>query len=368
MDSVLDNPLRIRDVDRSDMLVDLTKTPEYCMDAVERALAVKVPETVAPKNVFVVGMGGSAIGGEILRDWLRDELPVSIEVCRDYILPAYVDKNSLVFVNSYSGNTEETLSAFLEAKQRQCTIVAVTSGGLLERFCSKLDVPCVKVPSGLQPRAAIPYLFFPLPVLMSKMGLISDIDKELEETVQVLKSLTEANAPDVPTEKNIAKQVAQKLHGTIPVVYGFRQYGSVAQRLKAQFNENSKVPSKAEVFPELNHNETVGYMAPEMLVKQLSVLLIRDKEEPAEIRNRIEATKSLVFSRAGKTLELWAEGKGKLAKMFSVICKGDYTSVYLAVLQGVDPSPVKIIDRVKAELAKRNRMKERFEVELEKLE
>ena len=368
MVNVLDQQDKIEKIDRSNMLGDMLETPDYCRDAIKRAKQVKVPEGVNPRNIVVVGMGGSAIGGEILHDWLRDTLPFSIEVCRDYTLPAYVNKETLVFVNSYSGNTEETLTAFLTATHRKCTVAAVTSGGQLEAFCKKLKVPHTVIPSGLQPRAAIPYMFFPLPVLLEKMGILSNIETELEEAIKALEQTAKANAPDVPTKSNKAKQIATELNGTFPVVYGFSQYSSIANRLKAQFNENSKVPSKSEVFPELNHNETVGYDAPETLTKKLSILLIRDPQEPLEIRNRIEATTNLVFGRAIKVLEIWAEGKGKLAKMLSVMCVGDFASVYLAILQNKDPSPVKIIDNVKSELAKKTRMKEKFEAELTKLE
>ena len=367
MVTFLDKPERVKEVDRSDMLGDLVKTPDYCRDAIKRAKQVSVPERVNPKNIVVVGMGGSAIGGEILHDWLRDTLPIPIEVCRDYTLPAYVNKDTLVFVNSYSGNTEETLTAFLAAIHRKCTVTAVTSGGQLGSFCKKLQVPHMIIPSGLQPRVAIPYMFFPLPVLMEKLGILSNIDDELEEAIQVLERVAKANSPDVPTANNRAKQLAQELMETIPVIYGFRQYSSIAQRLKAQFNENSKVPSKSEVFPELNHNETVGYEAPESLTKKMSIILIRDPEEPPEIRNRIETTTNLVFNRANKVLEITAEGTGKLAKMFSVMCTGDFASVYLAILQNRDPTPVNIIVRVKSELAKKTRMKEKFEAELAKL-
>ncbi len=367
MVTVLDKPERVKEVDRSDMLDDLVKTPNYCRDAIKRAKQVSMPEKVNPKHIVVVGMGGSAIGGEILHGWLRDTLPIPIEVCRDYTLPAYVNKDTLVFVNSYSGNTEETLTAFLAAIRRKCTVTAVTSGGQLGSFCKKLQVPYMIIPEDLQPRAAIPYLFFPLPVLMEKMGIISDIDDELEEAIQTIERVVKANAPNVPTKNNSAKQLATELIDTIPVVYGFRHYGSVAQRLKTQFNENSKVPSKYEVFSELNHNETVGYEAPESLTKKLSIILIRDPQEPPEIRSRIETTTKLVFSRANKVLEIMATGKGKLAKMFSVLCTGDFVSVYLAILQNKDPTPVNIIDRVKSELAKKTRMKERLEAELAKL-
>ncbi len=367
MVTVLDKPEKLKEVDRSGMLDDLVKTPNYCRDAIKRAKQVNVPEAVKPKNIVIVGMGGSAIGGEILHDWLRDTLPIPIEVCRDYTLPAYVNKDTLVFVNSYSGNTEETLTAFLTAMQRKCTVISVTSGGQLEAFCKKLQIPHVIIPSDLQPRVALPYTFFPLPVIMEKLGILSNIDEQLEEAIYVLEKVAKANAPTVPTNKNRAKQLATELLGTIPIIYGFRQYNSIAHRLKAQFNENSKVPSKSDSFPELNHNETVGYEAPEALNKKHSIILIRDPQEPPEIRNRIETTTDLVFNRAKTVMEIDVKGEGKLAKMFSVLCTGDFASVYLAILQNKDPTPVKIIDKVKSELAKKSGMKERFDAELAKL-
>jgi glucose/mannose-6-phosphate isomerase len=363
MVAILDGLKKVKEVDKSDMLSLLVKTPYCCRDAIKRTKQTSLPTKVKPKNIVIVGMGGSAIGGEILKDWLRDDLPIPIEVSRDYILPAYVNKDTLVIANSYSGNTEETLSAFLAAKKRNCMTIAITSGGQLEAFCKKLQVPHVSIPKGLPPRVAVPYLFFPLPVLMKKIGILSNKGDELEETIQVLEEISMANSISAPTETNKAKKLAQELMGTIPIIYGFRQYGAIAHRLKTQFNENSKIPAKHDVFPELNHNETVGWEAPETLTKNFSVILIRDPEEPLEIRNRIETTTSLAFSRAKKVLEIEAEGQGKLARMFSVLCVGDFASVYLAILQGKDPTPVKIIDRVKKELAKAN-ITEKFETEI----
>jgi glucose/mannose-6-phosphate isomerase len=367
MGTILENQERIKEVDKSGMLGHLVKTPDYCRDAIRRTEQTTVPTKVKPKNIVIVGMGGSAIGGEILQDWLRDELPIPLEVCRNYTLPAYVNKDTLVFANSYSGNTEETLSAFLAAIRRKCTTIAITSGGQLETFCKKLQVPHVMIPTGLPPRAAVPFLFFPIPVLMEKMGILSNIKNELEEAIRVLERVGKANTASVPTKTNKAKKLAQELTGTVPIIYGFSQYSAIAHRLKTQFNENSKVPSKHDVFPELNHNETVGWEAPATLTKKFSIILIRDPEEPPEIRNRIETTTSLAFNRAKKVLEIDAKGKGKLAKMFSVLCIGDFASVYLAILQNKDPTPVKIIDSVKRELAKNTSMAKKFEAELASL-
>jgi glucose/mannose-6-phosphate isomerase len=367
MFTILDDQKRVKEVDMSNMLNHLFKTVDYCRDARNRAEQTNVPTKVEPKNIVIVGMGGSAIGGEILKDWLRDELPIPIEVNRDYTLPAYVDKYTLVFANSYSGNTEETLSSFLDALRRKCTTVAITSGGQLKTFCKKLQVPHVTIPSGLPPRVAVPYLFFPLPVLLEKMGILPYMGEEMEEAIKVFERVSKANSLDVTTENNMAKQLANELINTIPIVYGFRQYGAIAHRLKTQFNENSKLHSKHDVFPELNHNETVGWEAPEALTKNYSVILIRDPKEPPELRDRIDTTKSLVFSRAKKVLEINAEGKSRLAKMLSVLCVGDYTSIYLAILQNKDPTPVRVIERVKKELAKKSRITEKFETEIKDL-
>jgi glucose/mannose-6-phosphate isomerase len=368
MVTLLDQPEKVKKIDKGDMLSSrLMKTPDYCRDAVKLAKQVKVPEKVKQKNIVIAGMGGSAIGGEILQDWLREELPIPIEVCKDYVLPAYANEDTLFFANSYSGNTEETLSAFVEAIRRRCLVIAITSGGHLLSFSEKLRVPHMIIPSQLPPRVAIPYLFFPLPVLLERMGVLSGREKEIEETIRVIKMVGEENSLETPAEDNTAKKLALELIGTIPVVYGFRQYQAVARRLKTQFNENSKVPSKHDVFPELNHNETVGWEAPEKLTKNCSIILIRDPDEPPEIRNRIETTKSLALHKAKKVLEIHASGKAKLAKMFSVLRIGDFTSIYLAILQNVDPTPVKIIDRIKMEMTKRFDVTEKLQAEIQRL-
>ncbi len=367
MVTFLDQPEKVKTIDKSDMLSHLTKTPYYCQDAINRAIQVRVPKKVKLKNIIIAGMGGSAIGGEILRDWLRDKLPKPIDVCKDYTLPAFAGKGTVFFANSYSGNTEETLCAFLEAVRRKCLTITITSGGHLLSFSKGLQVPHVVIPNHLPPRVAIPYLFFPLPILMEQMGLLSNVEENLQETVRALKKVGGENSPKIPTKDNPSKKMASDLLATIPVIYGFRQYQSIARRLKTQFNENSKVPSKHDVFPELNHNETVGWEAPETVTKNCSVILIRDNEETPEIMNRIETTKSLALHKVRKVLEIRASGKGKLAKMFSVLHTGDFISVYLAILQNIDPTPVNIIDRTKMEMKKRFDVTKMLQAEIQKL-
>jgi len=361
--TVLDRLEEIKKIDKSDILGYCVKTSIYCEDAVQRAKQVSV-RYGKPRHVVVVGMGGSAIGGEILRDWLLDELPIPVEVCRNYSLPAYANEDTLVFAISCSGKTEETLSAFVDAVKRGCKTITITSGGHLLSFSEKLRVPHVIVPSELPSRVTLPYLFFPLPILLNKLGVLQNKEKEIQETIQIVKKLSQENSPQTPTRENPSKKLALELRETIPVVYGFRQYSSIARRLKTQFNENSKVPSKHDVFPELNHNEVVGWEASEALTKHFSVLLIRDREEPPEIRHRIEATKSLVLHKAQKVLEVHARGESKLARMFSVLFVGDLASVYLAILRNTDPTPVETIGKIKEEMRKRFNAIERLKREV----
>jgi len=368
----------MKKIDKSGMLAHCLKTAEYCQDAISRAEKIEIPKKVniskkrtveykKPQHIIIAGMGGSAIGGEILRDWLQDEISISINVCNDYNLPAYTNEHSLVFAVSYSGETEEALNAFIDAIRRKCMVIAVTSGGHLLSLAKKLQLPYVIIPAGLSPRAALPYLFFPLPVFMEKMDVLTGKRSEIEETIRVIKTVIEENSPQIPVKNNFSKKLAFQLKDSVPVIYGFRQYNAIAHRLKTQFNENSKGPSRYEVFPELNHNEVVGWEASEDLTKTFSVLLIRDHNEPYEISNRIEATKSIALRRAARVIEIHAKGEGKLAKMFSILHLGDFISVYLAILRNVDPVPVKTIDEIKMAMKKKSNTIEKVKKEIQKM-
>ena len=363
--TILDQPGKTRGIDKSDMLSHCTKTAQYCQEAMRLAMQTRLPKKEQPRHILIAGMGGSGIGGEILRDWLRDDLSLPIEVCNDYTLPAYANKDTMVFAISYSGNTEETLSAFVDAIRRRCTIIAITSGGLLLSFSKRLCLPYITIPKHLPPRVALPYTFFPLPVVLNTIGVVSDVQVEIEKTIQTLRKISRENSPEIPVEDNKAKRLALELQGTVPIVYGFRQYGSIAHRLKTQFNENSKVLSSYGIFPELNHNETVGWEASEDLTKNFSVILIRDRDEPAEVKHRIEMTKLHALKKAHKILEIHATGKTKLGKMLSVLHLGDLVSVYLAILRNINPTPVRTITTIKTEMKKKFDVAKKLEAEIE---
>ena len=363
--SVLDDLERIKKIDKSKML-------SFCIDASRHYReAARLAKTVSinyckPRSVIVAGMGGSGIGGELLKDWARDRVTTPIEVCKEYSLPAYADEDTLVFVVSYSGETEESLSVFLDAVKRKCMVVCVSSGGALSKFAGKLDVPNLCVPSGMAPRATLPYLFMPLPIFLEKIGLASNVELEISETIKVLEKISCENSPEKLVSANFSKTLASDICGTIPVVYGFGTYRAVAQRLKTQFNENSKIPAKWECFPELDHNEIVGWEEVRKLADCFSIILVRDDTERIEIKQRIEVTKDLMRKEALRISEVWAKGKSSLAKMSSTICVGDFTSVYLAILRGIDPTPVKTIAVLKEKL-KQTGAKEKIIGELERI-
>ncbi|MGB9713722.1 MAG: bifunctional phosphoglucose/phosphomannose isomerase [Candidatus Bathyarchaeales archaeon] len=348
---ILDNVDEIKRIDKGDMLSFCVNASKHFSEAAKLAKTAKINYS-KPRKVIVAGMGGSAIGGELLKDWAMDKIAVPIEVCREYALPAYADKDALVFVVSYSGETEESLSAFLHAVKRKCMTFCISSGGTLLKFAEKLNVPYLRLPSGFPPRAALPYLFLPLPIILENASLVSGVTKEVSDAVKTLKQTGHANSPEKPLKENFSKTLAVNIDGTVPVVYGFGVYRAVAKRFKQQFNENGKIPSKCEAFPELNHNEIVGWEEAGKLAECFSAIFIRDQNETPEIRHRIEATRELLPKNLLKVFEVWSVGENPLAKMLSTILVGDFTSVYLAILRGIDPTPVKTIAKLKSKMEK----------------
>jgi glucose/mannose-6-phosphate isomerase len=362
--SILDDTDKIAKIDKGNMLQYCVTAAKHYREAEKAAqkISLKYPK---PESIIVAGMGGSAIGGELLKDWAREKAKTPIEVNRDYSLPAYANQKTLTLIVSYSGETEETLSTFLDAVKRKCMIFCVSSGGTLLEYAEKLSAPYVRVPAGMPPRAALPYLFVPLLVAMDKMQIVSGVSEELSEATKLLSSISGENAPIVPVKYNPAKTLAVGINGSVPITYGFGVFRGVAQRFKTQFNENSKMPSKWEYFSELNHNEIVGWEEAGETAQCFSTIFIRDKQEPAEIRTRIETTRELMPA-ASKKFEVWSRGSSELAKMLSTVLEGDFTSVYLAILRSVDPTPVNTISLLKQKMKQRG-TKEKIIRELAKI-
>ncbi len=343
---VLDDIEKIRAVDKSGMINFCVEAPKHYRQAIDITQQITVNYPV-PDNIIVAGMGGSAIGGDLLKDWARNRLIVPIEVNREYYLPQYADKKTLVILTSYSGDTEESLSAFRDALKRECMVYCISSGGALLKYAKKHGVPYLQVPGGMPPRAALPYMLVPLLVFMEKAGLVKGVKEELDEAVKLLEKISNENGPETTAIYNFAKNVAENIGDSTPCAYGFGVFRSVAQRFKQQFNENSKSASKWETFPELDHNEIVGWEGRGEQCKWFSVIFIRDVDEPVEIESRIETTKAIMERTGLVMFDLEVQGKSTLAKMLSTVVIGDFISVYLAVLRGTDPTPVRSINYLK---------------------
>ncbi|WP_242847559.1 bifunctional phosphoglucose/phosphomannose isomerase [Syntrophomonas zehnderi] len=305
------------------------------------------------QNILVSGLGGSAIGGDILRSYAFSQAAIPVIVNRDYDIPAFVGPQSLVLAVSYSGNTEETLSAYRQAERAGANIIVVSGGGKLSSLAREDGNMVVEIPAGLSPRAATGYLFCPLALILEELGLLSGVSKDLAETSRVLADLKEEINPAVDYDQNIARQLAGEMKGRIPVIWGSSAHSEVAAwRWKAQINENAKSPAYYNVFPELNHNELVGFEAPGDLISQILIVILRDPGDHERVKKRIDISRQVIESRVAKVMEVEARGNSFLARFYSLVYIGDYTSYYLALEYGINPTPVEVIDYLKAELNK----------------
>ena len=364
---ILDDKEAISALDRNGLFRDEFDFSQNLRKAVEKVKAFTLPEKVKVgqrvicykdvENVVLAGMGGSAIAGDILKDWIGNEIAVPMETVRGYYLPAYLNEKSLVFFISYSGNTEETLSCMLDAAKRGCQIISISSNGALGRVTQALGLPLIELPKMAAARASLPYLFTPLPYLLAQLQVLSmkRVEREMSGAIEVVDKMTRELAIEVPVEENLAKKVALEIFGTIPIVYCYSPYKSVGLRFKCQVNENCKLPARCDVFPELNHNEIMGWEAPEDILRRYTLVLLRDLEmEPLEVKARIEVLKEKFFSKKAKSvIEIEPQGKTPLAKIFSLIFVLDVVSMYLAVLYGRDPVASETFQILKYEATER---------------
>ncbi|MGB8708079.1 MAG: bifunctional phosphoglucose/phosphomannose isomerase [Dehalococcoidia bacterium] len=326
--------------------------PQQCRTAWDKAKEFQLPRDYANiDKVVILGMGGSAIGGDLVRSLFSSKKKPIIFVSRDYDLPAFVDDKTLIIASSYSGNTEETLSAFSQALDKKCKKLAMTTGGRLKALAEDAKVPVFVINYIAQPRAAVGYGFMSLIAFLQKLGLLEDKTAEVKAMIQDLDKLLEELKETVPTGSNRAKQLATKLHGKIAVIYGAGILSEVAHRWKTQINENSKAWAFYEVFPELNHNAVVGYQFPQELASKIYVVLLRSSSLHPRILIRYQVTSELLEQSGISHETIDSRGKSELSQMMGLIYLGDWTSYYLAILNETDPTPVKAIDYLKKRLS-----------------
>ncbi len=335
----------IKEVDKGDMFSLTLRMPED----IEQALAdfgTRTFPRFTPANIVLAGMGGSAIGGDIAYSLLREELPAPFYVVREYNLPSFISRRTLFFAVSYSGNTEETISAYMEAKSKEARCIVISSGGKLKEIAG--DDVYLPLPSGMPPRFAFPFIFVSIVKSLESMGIVRERN-DWKETVEVLRELREDLAPHTPSPDNEAKKLAYSLWRKLPLLYASSPllFG-VALRWKTQLNENAKAHAYVDLFPELQHNEIMAWESREK-VANFAVVLLRDKGENDRIKKRVEITKELIGDKA-EIYEVWTKGQSKLARVFSLLYLGDFLSLYLAVLYHFDPQEIDFINYIKNKL------------------
>jgi len=348
----LDDATKWAELDTAGMRERMQELPRQCADAWMMVGEMDLPDAYRdPGLVAIVGMGGSAIGGALLAALVADECPVPILSVGGYELPACIGESALVVVSSYSGNTEETLSAAAQAVERGSRVLAMTTGGELAALARERGWPLIHFSYESAPRAALGYSFTLLLGVLGRLGVLRDYGADLEEAVAVMEEWQRELAPEVPVPRNPAKRMAGQLLDRLPVVYGAGFLGPVARRWKTQFNENSKNWAFWEKLPELNHNAVVGYGLPDGVRERVSVLFLRSPLDLPRIQSRWEVTKELLLQEGVMVDEVWGRGRSRLAQMLSLVHFGDYVSLYLAWMNGTDPSPVPPIDYLKERLA-----------------
>ncbi|MEW5747878.1 MAG: bifunctional phosphoglucose/phosphomannose isomerase [Candidatus Thermoplasmatota archaeon] len=346
---MLDDVKRMASVDSRDMLGAVESMSEHLAEGVRRGRKAGPPKC-SPDSVVVCGMGGSAIGGDVLRAWLATDVDIRCEVARGYSVPRHVGRQSLVVVSSYSGNTEESLSMLEDARARTSRIVTVSSGGRLAEMAASLSLPHVAVPSGMVPRASFGYMFGALLGVVERAGIASP-GKQLDEAARVLAQVNGRCSRGVQTQDNPAKRMAHELHGSVPVVIGHGLSAPVARRWANQMNENAKSAAFASELPEMDHNEVVFWAADPRSQGFSAVFLDHDFSD-ARMARRLEATREMVCSRSAAHV-VRATGRSPLAQIMSLVSVGDYISVYSAVLRGEDPSTTEPIERLKDIISKK---------------
>lgn len=301
------------------------------------------PSKKTIRNIVLIGLGGSGFSGEIVKSYLADKAKVPFLICREYEVPKYVGKNTLLLACSYSGNTEETLSAFEMAEAQGAEIVCITSGGKLLSLAQEKGLNHIVIPTGYPPRAAAGFAFVQQLEILHKYKLIANYRKDVAIATKVISDFKDHNA---------AQKVAAGMKGKFLFLYSSIQFESIAIRWRQQIEENGKQLASYHIVPEMNHNELVGWKQPAELMKYAHVTFLESSYDHARVKLRMDLNKQIIKEHTPNVITLKAKGRGFLAQLMYMLHFGDWVSLYLAEENNEDPSPVKVIDYLKNELSK----------------
>jgi glucose/mannose-6-phosphate isomerase len=349
---MLDDLNFISNIDKSNQIDNLKKLPNHIVESINIVESCEINKLFKVNNIIFNGMGGSAIAGNFIKALLRNKFNIPIYVNRNFTMPKWANKNTLVISLSYSGNTEETIRSFKNAYQKKCKMISISSGGKLEEYSLNRGINHIKIPTGFIPRNAIAYFLFTSIKILEKIGLLNNIIKiDIEDIINTAKIVINENNKKNPVENNPSKKIAKKIFNTIPQIYGWDIYGPVARRWSTQFNENSKIISKYDLVSESNHNDIVGWSQNPEISKNFSCFIFRDKNlESIYMSARLNFMKILYSDVAANVIEIESKGKNQISKLIYTTFLGDYLSCYLAILRKIDPTPVPIIDELKEKI------------------
>lgn len=341
---------QIDSLDSKDMWARLLGFPAQWDRAVEmsRELTLDI-DSGRVRNICIAGLGGSAIGGELIRAYSYRSCQWPVQLVRHYDIPRWVGEQTLFIICSFSGNTEEALAAAEQARMQGAQLVALTSGGELMVRATREDFDYLKLPGGMPSRAALGYMFVPLFRIFQRLGLIDESKDVLAETSDLLHQQAQLFRN---TDDNEALTLARSLMDTLPVIYSDgTTMAPVNLRWRNQIEENAKTLAYGHTLPEMNHNEIVGWERIVHLTGRLSVIMLRDREDHPKVQQRMQIVEELIADQTASINVLRTRGESRLTRMFSLVQLGDWTSFYFAMLNGVDPTPVTKIDLLKRRLS-----------------
>ncbi len=340
----------IEKIDSENMWNLMESFPDHWDEVCELTSDISLSvDTGKIQNICFAGMGGSAIGADLIRAYSLNSCPHPVQVNRHYNIPNYVNENTLFIACSFSGNTEETLTALDSALEKGAQVIAVTSGGKLKRLAEEYDFDYIKIPGGMPPRAALAYSFVPLFRIFDELGYLEEDKSVLDSTHKLLKDGV-SNYKDM--DGNDALALAEEMNGSLPVIYSDAlMMEPVNLRWRGQIEENSKMLAYGNLIPEMNHNEIVGWEHISHLAGRLTVVMLKDREDNPRVLKRMEIVKELVMDQALSVIEISTIGESKLERIFSLVQLADWVSMYLALLNEIDPTPIAKIDILKSKLA-----------------
>ena len=332
----------IQDLDSGDMLGAIKALPDHLRDALWRVESARL-EPLESSGLVVCGMGGSAIGGDLAAAALGSRLGKPLAVVRGYALPVWTPTDRAVLCSSYTGDTEETIACYEAAEALGAPRIVATTGGALAETARRDGVPVIGLPAGLQPRAAVGYMFTIAAEVAAAFGVADTIRVEIDSSAAHLE-----RRRDELGER--ADRLAAALEGTVPAIYGSGLTAPVAYRWKTQLNENSKLPAFSHELPELDHNEIVGWQG--VGAAPMSAVMLTDRDQHPRERRRFELTASLIAPHATHVEEIETVGETRTERLLWAVMLGDLVSLRLAMRRGIDPTPVEVIERLKDELGR----------------